>query len=103
MFSLHCPPLFFSKNTKTALAVGEARGVVLMTCANLGAPIIELAPKEIKSALTGYGLANKAQVQKMVQLILKLDHIPKPDDAADALAIAICGLRTTDYSNCGKP
>jgi len=85
--------LFFSKNVKTALAVGEARGVILMTCAKLKAPCVEISPKEVKQALTGYGQADKQQMQRMVQLILKLKEIPKPDDAADALAIALAGAR----------
>ncbi|OGL66847.1 crossover junction endodeoxyribonuclease RuvC [Candidatus Uhrbacteria bacterium RIFCSPHIGHO2_12_FULL_47_11] len=85
--------LFFSKNVKTALQVGEARGVILMTCAELKVPVFEISPKEVKQALTGYGSADKQQMQKMVQLILKLKAIPKPDDAADALAIALAGAR----------
>lgn len=85
--------LFFSKNVKTALAVGEARGVILMTCAALKVPTVEISPKAVKQALTGYGGADKQQMQKMVQLMLGLKEIPKPDDAADALAIAIAGAR----------
>lgn len=85
--------LFFSKNVKTALSVGEARGVVLMTCALLHAPIVEISPKEVKQALTGYGQADKQQMQRMVQLMLGLKETPRPDDAADALAIAICASR----------
>lgn len=85
--------LFFSKNVKTALTVGEARGVILMTCAALQVPTVEISPKEVKQALTGYGQADKQQMQKMVQLMLGLKELPKPDDAADALAIAIAGAR----------
>lgn len=85
--------LFFSKNVKTALSVGEARGVVVMTCATLHIPVVEISPKEVKQALTGYGGADKQQMQRMVQLMLGLRDIPKPDDAADALAIAIAGAR----------
>ena len=88
--------LFFSKNVKTALQVGEARGVILMTCAELQVLCLEISPKEVKQALTGYGQADKQQMQKMVQLILKLPEIPKPDDAADALALALCASRLTD-------
>ena len=84
---------FFSKNVKTALTVGEARGVILMTCAALKVPLVEITPKVVKQALTGYGGADKQQMQKMVQLILKLKELPKPDDAADALAIALAGAR----------
>lgn len=85
--------LFFSKNVKTALQVGEARGVIMLTCALEHVPVVEISPKEVKVALTGYGQADKPQMQKMIQLILKLQKIPKPDDAADALAIALAGAR----------
>ena len=85
--------LFFSKNVKTALTVGEARGVIMLTCAELSIPVVEISPKEVKQALTGYGQADKKQMQKMIQLILGLREIPKPDDAADALAIALSGAR----------
>lgn len=85
--------LFFSKNVKTALAVGEARGVILLTCSECKIPIIEISPKTVKQTLTGYGQADKQQMQKMVQLFLKLKTPPKPDDAADALAIAIAAAR----------
>ncbi len=85
--------LFFSKNVKTALQVGEARGVILMTAAILNIPIVEISPKEVKQTLTGYGQADKTQIQRMIQLLLKLKNIPKPDDAADALAIALAGAR----------
>lgn len=85
--------LFFSKNVKTALSVGEARGVILMTAATAGTPLVEISPKEVKQTLTGYGQADKPQMQRMIQLLLKLKNIPKPDDAADALAIALAGAR----------
>lgn len=85
--------LFFSRNVKTALTVGEARGVIMLTCGELDAPVFEISPKEVKQALTGYGQADKLQMQKMIQLILGLKEIPKPDDAADALAIALAGAR----------
>lgn len=85
--------LFFSKNVKTALSVGEARGVIMLTCAEAHVPVVEISPKEVKLALTGYGQADKKQMQKMIQLILMLKEIPKPDDAADALAIALAGAR----------
>lgn len=81
--------LFFSKNIKTALRVGEARGVILLSVAEVDLPLFELSPQEVKQAVTGYGKATKDQVQKMVQKILDLKKMPKPDDAADALAIAI--------------
>ena len=81
--------LFFGKNAKTAMVVGEARGVVLLALAQLGYEPIEFKPAEIKMTLTGYGNADKKQIQFMVKTMLKLKHIPKPDDAADALAVAI--------------
>jgi len=85
--------LFFSKNVKTAMAVGEARGVIMLACAEAKIPSIEIMPNQIKQAITGYGAADKQQIQKMVKLILGLKEIPKPDDAADALGIAIVAAR----------
>lgn len=82
--------LFFSTNARTAMVVGEARGVLLLTCAEAGLPIVEYTPMQIKQAITGYGKADKGQMQEMVRLLLQLDEIPRPDDAADALAVAIC-------------
>ena len=82
--------LFFAKNAKTAMAVGQARGVVLLIAAQSRLPIKELTPLKVKSALVGYGKASKLQIQQMVKTLLKLESIPKPDDAADALAVAIC-------------
>lgn len=81
--------LFFCKNVKTALVVGQARGVVLMTIAQNNLPIFEFTPLQVKQALTSYGKADKKQVGAMVKVMLNLKSIPKPDDAADALAIAI--------------
>ena len=81
--------LFFFNNAKTALAVGHARGVILQILAEHGLEPKEYTPLQIKQAITGYGKADKAQVQKMVKTILNLNYIPKPDDAADGLAIAI--------------
>jgi crossover junction endodeoxyribonuclease RuvC len=86
--------LFFNKNVRTALAVGHARGVVLLTLAQAGLPIYEYTPLEVKQAVTGSGRADKRQVQQMVALLLSLSKIPKPDDAADALAIALCHLHS---------
>ena len=83
--------LFFAKNVKTAISVSEARGVIMLCLQEKGIPTQELTPLEVKQGISGYGQAEKDQVQKMVKLILKLEDIPKPDDAADALAIAICG------------
>lgn len=84
--------LFFSKNVKTALTVGHARGVILLTIKQNNLPIFEFKPSQIKQAVSGYGAAKKDQVQKMVKTLLGLREIPKPDDAADALAIAMCAL-----------
>ncbi len=81
--------IFFYKNVKTALKVGQARGVILLTCIQNNLDIYEFTPLQVKQALVGYGRADKMQVQKMVKLILGLDKIPKPDDAADALAVAV--------------
>lgn len=82
--------LFFNKNVQTAFAVGQARGVVLLAAAQAGLPVYEYGPHEVKMAVTGYGKAPKDQVQRMVQMILGLAAIPHPDDAADALAVAVC-------------
>ena len=82
--------LFFSKNTKTAIAVGQARGVSLLAAANAGCELSEYTPTQVKQSVVGYGAADKSQVQYMVKAILSLKEIPKPDDAADALAVAIC-------------
>jgi crossover junction endodeoxyribonuclease RuvC len=80
--------LFFSRNVQTAMGVGQARGVVLLAAAQHGTPVREATPNEVKSAITGYGAADKEQVQRMVQLVLGMSDVPQPDDAADALAIA---------------
>ena len=82
--------LFFCKNVKTAFLVGQARGVVLLTASQNRLDFYEFTPLQVKQAVVGYGQATKQQVQKMVKLILNLKEIPKPDDAADALAIGIC-------------
>lgn len=83
--------LFFCNNVKTALVVGQARGVVMLTAQLHKIPIVEFTPLQIKQAVSTYGKADKRQVQEMVKLLLNLKEIPKPDDAADALAAAICG------------
>ena len=88
--------LFFYKNVKTASKVGEARGVLLLAIAQSRLPLVEMTPLQVKQALTSYGRADKQQVQKMVKLVLRLKQIPKPDDAADALAIALTCLQTAD-------
>jgi crossover junction endodeoxyribonuclease RuvC len=82
--------LFFNKNIKTALTVGHGRGVALLAAARLGVEVFEYTPLQVKQAVAGYGRADKSQVQQMVKVILNLDGIPKPDDVADALAVAIC-------------
>jgi len=82
--------LFFQKNVTTAMSVGQARGVLLLTLAQAGLAVAEYTPNEIKEAITGYGSAGKAQMQRMVQMLLALESLPRPDDAADALAVALC-------------
>ncbi len=84
--------LFFCKNVKTALMVGHARGVILLAAIKNKIPLSELTPLQVKQGITGYGKADKGQMQKMVKIILGLKEIPKPDDAADALAIAITAV-----------
>ena len=86
--------LFFGKNVTTAVSVGQARGVALLALAQAGVPIHEYKPMTVKQAVAGYGGADKKQMQEMVRLTLRLHDIPKPDDAADALAIAICHAYT---------
>ena len=81
--------LFFNRNTTTAVPVGQARGVLLLACAKQGLPIAEYTPLQVKQALTGFGRAEKKQIQYMVARLLQMDAPPKNDDAADALAIAI--------------
>jgi crossover junction endodeoxyribonuclease RuvC len=100
LLALHEPDLmgverlFFSRNVQTALGVGQARGVVLLAAAQHGTPVREATPNEVKSAITGYGAADKEQVQRMVQLVLGMSELPRPDDAADALAIAVWAANT---------
>ncbi|MEA5077503.1 MAG: crossover junction endodeoxyribonuclease RuvC [Anaerolineaceae bacterium] len=89
--------LFFQRNVTTAIAVGQARGVILLSLAQAGLPVNEYTPNEVKQAVTGYGAADKKQVQEMVRTLLNLKSIPKPDDAADALAIAICHIHSIGY------
>lgn len=90
--------IFFSKNVKTAIKVAEARGVILQHARKCHLEVCEYTPTEIKTSVTGDGTADKIQMQKMVQLILKLDSLPKPDDAADAIAAALCyGVRSASH------
>ena len=86
--------LFFTKNITTGIAVAHGRGVILLAAEKLGVPIFEYTPMQVKQAVVGYGLAEKRQVMDMTKRLLKLKAVPKPDDAADALAIAICHARS---------
>jgi crossover junction endodeoxyribonuclease RuvC len=87
--------LFVSKNPAMALAVGQARGASLLAAATMGLEVAEFTPLEVKQAVVGYGKADKSQVQQMVKVLLGLHEVPRPDDAADALAVAICRLHTS--------
>ena len=89
--------LFFNKNVRTALAVGHARGVAILAAAHAGLAVAEYTPLQVKQAVVGYGRATKEQVQSMVKVLLHMDHIPRPDDAADALAIAICHIHSRAF------
>lgn len=94
--------LFFQRNVTTAIAVGQARGVALLALAQAGVKVAEYTPMQVKQAVAGWGGAEKMQVQQMVKAILHLAELPKPDDAADALAVAIChqnSARLMDLSN----
>jgi len=85
--------LYFKQNVTTGIAVAQARGVLLLAAAQYGCPLSEFSPTEMKVAVTGYGRAEKQQLQEMVKRLLNLDECPKPDDAADALALAICQIQ----------
>lgn len=89
--------LFFQRNVRTAITVGQARGVALLSLAQGGLEVGEYTPLEIKQAVVGYGGAEKMQVQQMVRALLELEDIPRPDDAADALAVAICHVHSAKY------
>lgn len=108
LFTLHKPDavaveeLFFNKNSKTVINVGQARGVHILTAVNQGIPLYEYTPLQVKQALVGYGRAQKKQVQEMTKIMLNLKVIPKPDDAADALAIAICHAHSLKYKDSFK-
>lgn len=90
--------LFFAQNVTTAMTVSQARGVVLLCGVQAGMPVYEYTPLQIKQALTGYGRAEKKQIQEMVRIVLGLNEIPKPDDCADALATAICHSMMAKYA-----
>lgn len=82
--------LFFNSNQKTAIHVAQARGVIIVSAVNKGIELFEYTPLQIKQAVTGYGRADKQQIQQMVKMMLNLNAVPKPDDVADALAVAVC-------------
>ncbi len=94
--------LFFARNVQSALAVGQARGVALLAAAQRGLCVSEYTPQQVKQAVAGYGKATKEQVQSMVRMMLGLDRVPQPDDAADALAIAICHARWNESMGEGR-
>lgn len=91
--------LFFQKNVTTAMSVGQGRGVAMLALAECELEVGEYAPREVKQSVTGYGGADKRQMQEMVRVLLNLDAIPRPDDAADALAVAICHLYSSKTLN----
>jgi crossover junction endodeoxyribonuclease RuvC len=91
--------IFFCKNTKTAINVSHARGVIILTASKNNLKVLEFTPPEVKRAVTGYGKAEKKQMQKMVQILLNLKEIPEPDDSADALALAICAANNFNIPN----
>lgn len=91
--------LFFQTNVKTAISVGQGRGVAILALAEAEMPISEYTPNEIKQSISGYGSADKAQMQYMVKALLELEEIPKPDDAADALAVAVCHIHHARYKS----
>lgn len=90
--------LFFARNVTTALSVGQARGVVLLAAARAGIKVEEYSPSQIKHAVAGYGKADKPQMQEMVRMLLELDSVPQPDDAADALAVALCHIQHSGFA-----
>lgn len=93
--------LFFNKNAKTAIAAAHGRGVALLAASRSGAQVFEYTPLQVKQAVVGYGRADKSQIQHMVKILLNLPKIPKPDDVADALAVAICHAHSHKLANLG--
>ncbi len=91
--------LFFARNVTTAITVAQGRGVILLTLAQAGLPVAEYKPNEVKQAISGYGGAQKSQMQEMTRMLLGLEDIPRPDDAADALAVAITDLHSARYAS----
>jgi crossover junction endodeoxyribonuclease RuvC len=104
LITLHAPEtagvesLFFQKNVRTAISVGQARGVALLALGRAGLKVGEYTPLEVKLAVAGYGGAGKRQVQLMVRTLLRMEELPRPDDAADALAVAICHLNSSQMA-----
>jgi len=90
--------LFFARNVTTAITVAQGRGVILLAITNAGLPIYEYKPNVVKQSISGYGGADKSQMQEMVRMLLGLEQIPRPDDAADALAVAITDIHSARYS-----
>jgi crossover junction endodeoxyribonuclease RuvC len=90
--------LLFGRNVTTAIAVGQARGVVLLAAAQAGLGLAEYTPAQVKEAVVGYGKADKGQIQEMVRILLNLTTVPQPDDAADALAVAICHTQRARFA-----
>lgn len=95
--------VFFQTNARTAMSVGQASGVAMLTAVELGCQVVEYTSNEVKLAVTGYGGATKDQMQRMVARLLGLAQIPKPPDAADALALALCHLSTAPWARLGHP
>lgn len=94
---LACEKLFMYKNVKTAMSVGQSRGVIILAGVNSGIEVCEYTPLQVKQSVVGYGKATKNQVQQMVKTLLNMKEIPRPDDAADALAIAICHINSAGF------
>ncbi|HHY92426.1 MAG TPA: crossover junction endodeoxyribonuclease RuvC, partial [Firmicutes bacterium] len=95
--------LFFNKNIRTAMMVAQARGVVLLSAAQFGLPVVEYTPPEVKQAVVGYGRADKRQIQEMLLRTLNLSSLPQPDDAADALAVAVCHAQVARFAEHTQP
>jgi len=93
--------LFFARNVTTAITVAQGRGVILLALARMNLPIAEYKPNEVKQSISGYGAASKPQMQEMTRILLGLDSIPRPDDAADALAVAITDLHSMRFNSLG--
>jgi crossover junction endodeoxyribonuclease RuvC len=91
--------LFFARNARTAISVGQGRGIILLAASEAGLPVSEYTPMQVKQAVQGYGSATKHQVGEMVRMLLGLESVPKPDDAADAAAIAICHIHSSRVNN----